>query len=65
MDNRHTTTNSTDIEKLDNYPGYYSSSTSEMVKACKSGLRRLTYRKTYARTKSNTDMEQVIIISYF
>ncbi len=30
-----------------------------LLQACKSGLRRLTYRKTYARTKSNTDMEQV------
>jgi len=48
-----------DGDRQENGSSYYSSSTSEMMKACKSGLRRLTYRKTYARTKSNTDMEQL------
>lgn len=32
--------------------GLYTSSTSEIMNACKSGLRRLTYRKTYSRTRS-------------
>ena len=30
----------------------YSSSTSDIMNACKSGLRRLTYRKTYSRSRS-------------
>jgi hypothetical protein len=32
----------------------YSSSTTELMNACKSGLRRLTYRKTYSRSRSGT-----------
>jgi len=32
----------------------YSTSTSDLMNACKSGLRRLTYRKTYSRTRSVT-----------
>jgi hypothetical protein len=32
----------------------YSNSTTELMNACKSGLRRLTYRKTYSRSRSGT-----------
>ena len=35
-------------------PISYSNSTTELMNACKSGLRRLTYRKTYSRSRSGT-----------
>ena len=40
-----------------NYNEYKNSTSNDFINSCKSGLRRLTYRKTYSRTKSNKDLE--------
>ena len=42
------------MDRTESIPSSYSTSTSDIMNACKSGLRRLTYRKTYSRTRSTT-----------
>jgi len=42
-----------DVEKSESKRDSSNTSTSDILAACKSGLRRLTYRKIYSRTRSN------------